>query len=125
MQAVFNHLDFFLNKQDSFSLSRAAGTAVTVKRGSVWVTQDGHQEDHVLEAGQRLVIRDGAGVLISALHSAEVTVDGGNRRGALARAWRGLLAAYLRSFRPIAMSRLAAARAQLGRGSTHYPRHLL
>ncbi len=125
MQAVFNHLDFFLNKQDSFSLSHAAGTAVTVRRGSVWVTQDGHREDHVLEAGQRLVIRDGDGVLISALHCAEVTVDAGKKRGALARAWRILLAAYLRRFRPIAMSRLAAARHQLGRGSTHYPRHLL
>lgn len=125
MQAVFNHLDFFLNKQDSFSLSRAAGTAVTVKRGSVWVTQVGHREDHVLEAGQRLVIRDGDGVLISALHCAEVTVDAGKQRSVLARAWRMLQAAYLRSFRSIAMSRLAAARGQLGRGSTHYPRHLL
>lgn len=125
MQAVFNHLDFFLNKRDSFAFRRAAGTAVTVKRGSVWVTQVGHREDHVLEAGQRLVIRDGAGVLISALRCAEVSVDAGRRRGTLARAWRILQATYLRSFRSSAMNRLAAARGQLGRGSTHYPRHLL
>ena len=37
MQAVFNHLDFFLNMQETFSLKNAARTAVTVKRGSVWV----------------------------------------------------------------------------------------
>lgn len=125
MQAVFNHLDFFLNKQESFSLSRAAGSAVTVKRGSVWVTQAGHLEDHVLQAGQRLFIRDGDGVHISALRCAEVTVDGGKQRGALARAWRRLQAAYLRGFRSLAASQLAHARSQLGRGSSHYPRHLL
>ena len=125
MQAVFKHLDFFLNQQEAFSLSRATGTAVTVKRGSVWVTQAGDPEDHVLEAGQRLFIRDAGSVHFSALRPAEILVDGGSRRGALARTWRKLQAAYLRGFRSLAATRLADARSKLGRGSAHYPRHLL
>ena len=125
MQAVFNHLDFFLNAQESFSLSRATGSAVTVKRGSVWVTLAGDYKDHVLEAGQRLFIRDAGSVHFSALRPAEIMVDGGSRRGALARVWRRLQAACLRGFRSLAAGRMADARKQLGRGSSHYPRHLL
>ena len=126
MQAVFNHLDFSLNKKETFSLKRAARTAVTVKRGSVWVTQAGHLQDHVLEEGQRLFIRDDDGVLFLALRAAEISVDGAGRRGAFARGWRRLQAAYLRGVRSLAaVSRLADARGRLGRGSSHYPRHLL
>ena len=125
MQAVFNHLDFFLNQNEALSLSRASGSAVTVKRGSVWVTQAGDPEDHVLEAGQRLFIRDAGSVHFSALRPAEILVDGGSRRGALARVWRMLQAAYLRGFRSLSPGRLANARSLLGRGSSHYPRHLL
>ena len=72
MQAVFNHLDFFLNIQETFSLKHAARTAVTVKRGSVWVTQDGNREDYVLEAGQSLRIAGDETVIVSALRASEV-----------------------------------------------------
>lgn len=126
MQAVFNHLDFFLNFQESFSLKQAARTAVTVKRGSVWVTQDGHLEDHVLEAGQSLFIRDNEGVVFSALRPAEVTIDCARQRGASERLLRKLQAAYLRAFRYLGASQhLALARTRIGRGSSHYSRHLL
>ena len=99
MQAVFNHLDFFLNFQETFSLKHAAHTAITVKRGIVWVTQDGHREDHVLEAGQTLKIRDDDTVVFSALQPAEVAIQEGRRHGAAARVWRGLQAGYLRAMR--------------------------
>ena len=114
MQAVFSHLDFFLNFQETFSLQRAARTAVTVKRGSVWVTQDGRREDVVLVAGQTLRIDGDQTVIVSALGPAEVALDEGRRRGPLMRTWRALLAFYLRGFRsPAARRRLALAR---GRG---------
>ena len=126
MQAVFNHLDFFLNMQESFSLQRAARTAVTVKRGSVWVTQDGHPEDHVLEAGQTLFIRDNEGVVFSALRPAQVSINGTRQRNALQRAWRKLQAMYLRGHRHLALSHdVAEAQARIGRPSSRYPRHLL
>ena len=96
MQAVFNHLDFFLNLQETFSLKHAAHTAVTVKRGTVWVTQDGHQEDHVLEAGQTMLIRDDDTVLFSAMCPAELEIQEGRRHNILARWWRGLQVRYLR-----------------------------
>ncbi len=109
MQAVFNHLDFCLNFQESFSLKHAARIAVTVKRGSVWVTQDGHLEDHILEAGQTLFIRDDDSVVFSALNAAQVAIDGGRQRSALQRTWRSLQAVILRSYRSLAIRRGALA----------------
>ncbi len=107
MQAVFNHLDFFLNIQETFSLKHAARTAVTVKRGSVWVTQDGNREDYVLEAGQSLRIAGDETVIVSALRASEVALDEMPRRGWLHRAGRSLLTVYLRG------GRHAMARARL------------
>ena len=99
MQAVFNHLDFFLNVQETFSLKHAARTAITVKRGAVWVTQDRHPEDHVLEAGQSLTIRDDDTVLFSAMQPAELEIQEGRRHGVAARVWRTLKARYLLTLR--------------------------
>lgn len=95
MQAVFNHLDFFLQFQETFSLKLPARTAITVKRGIVWVTQDGHPEDHVLEAGQTLMIRDDDAVVFSAMQPSEVDIQEGRRHGKVARIWRVLQARYL------------------------------
>ena len=106
MQAVFTHLDFFLNIQETFSLKHAAHTAVSVKRGSVWVTQDGNREDYILEAGQRLRIDGDETVIVSALRASEVALDEAPRRGWLQRFGRSLLAVYLR------MGRHAMARAR-------------
>jgi Protein of unknown function (DUF2917) len=99
MQAVFNHLDFFLNFQETFSLKHAARTAITVKRGIVWVTQDGHREDHVLEAGQTLMIRDDDAVVFSAMQPAEVAIQEGRRHTAATQLWRTFKARYLRTMR--------------------------
>ena len=96
MQAVFGHLDFFLNLQESVSLKRAAHTAVTVKRGSVWVTQDGNREDYVLEAGQTWRIEGDATVIVSALHASEIALDEGRRRGWAQQLGRNWMARYLR-----------------------------
>ena len=96
MQAVITHLDFFLNIQESFSLRHAARGAVSVKRGSVWLTQDGNPEDYVLEAGQSLRIAGDATVIVSALSASEVVLDGLPRRGWAQRVGRSLLAAYVR-----------------------------
>ena len=126
MQAVFNHLDFFLNMQESFSLKRAARTAVTVKRGSVWVTQDGKPEDHVLQAGQTLRIHGDETVIVSALSASEIELDEGHRRSLVERAWRSLKAAYLHLYRsPAVLRDLAEVRAGIGRASFHYGRHML
>lgn len=111
MQAVFSHLDFFLNLQESVSLKRAAHTAVTVKRGSVWVTQDGNREDYVLEAGQRFRIHGDETVIVSALRASEVALDEGRRRGPAQRLGRNLMARYLLWVRrPAAYTRNQLAR---------------
>ena len=126
MQAVFNHLDFFLNIQETFSLKHAARTAVTVKRGTVWVTQDGKREDHVLQAGQTLRIDGDETVIVSALSASEIELDEGRRRGLAERIGRGLKAAYLHLYRsPAVLRNLAEARAGIGRASIRYGRHML
>ena len=121
MQAVFSHLDFFLNLQESVSLKRAAHTAVTVKRGSVWVTQDGNREDYVLEAGQTLRIDGDETVIVSALRASEVALDEGRRRGPVTRWGRNLLTRYMRWCRRMAHARLTLA----GAASGQYRQHAL
>ena len=96
MQAVITHLDFFLNIQETFSRHHAARTDVTVKRGSVWVTQDGNLKDYVLEAGQSPRIAGDETVIVSALRASEVVLDEVPQRSWLERVGRRLLAIYLR-----------------------------
>ena len=113
MQAVFNHLDFFLNMQETFSLKHAARTAVTVKRGTVWVTQDGNLKDHVLQAGQTMRIQGNETVIVSALRASELALDESPRRSLAERTWRTFFAAYLRWARSRS-ARFRVARAGLG-----------
>ncbi len=46
-----------LDENEAMALPRRGGTVVRVERGTVLVTQEGDREDHVLEAGDELVLR--------------------------------------------------------------------
>ena len=48
-------------------LQRARGTRVRSLAGTLWVTIDGEQDDHVLARGESLVIDSDAPVLVSPL----------------------------------------------------------
>jgi hypothetical protein len=68
------------------------GIQVRADRGTVLVTREGDLEDHVLEAGDTLLVR-GTGLVVAwALDAAHVTVDR-LPEGALPRAGRPLHAA--------------------------------
>jgi hypothetical protein len=110
MQVAFNHLDFLLHLNGTLAVRRPARMAVTVKRGSVWLTQDAHTEDHVLQAGQTIRIRDNEPVVLSALQASEVELREGHRYGQLDRMLRVLAAWALRAARPAIRRRVRQAR---------------
>ena len=74
MQAVFDQIDLRLNYNDVLTLRRAAAAAITVATGSIWITQHGKAQDHVLSAGQRLTVEGDAPVVVAALSAARLTV---------------------------------------------------
>jgi len=66
-----------LGECDILSLEDAAGSVISVRAGSVWITQEFDGTDHVVRAGDRFRIhRDGRTVL-QAFGEAEVSVRGG------------------------------------------------
>lgn len=100
MQAVFNHLEFRLGHNQVFALSRAASAAITVIKGSVWITQDGDLNDHILGAWQSLRVCGDAQVVVAAMSPARVSVDAPRPPRALAaRLARRAMAWYLKAAR--------------------------
>ncbi len=54
---------------------RVTGAAwLTAREGLVWVTRLGHLDDHVLQAGERLVLVPGEQVTVSALRAGQVAL---------------------------------------------------
>ncbi len=110
MQVAFNHLDFLLGPNGTLAVRRPGHMAVTVKRGSVWLTQDAHLEDHVLQAGQSLRIRDSEPVVLSALQASEIELREGRSRGQMVRRLRSVAAWVLRTSRPAIRRRIRQVR---------------
>lgn len=110
MQVAFNHLDFLLQLNGTLAVHRPARMAVTVKRGIVWLTQDAHTEDHVLQAGQTIRIRDNEPLVLSALQASEVELRDGRQRGQAARLLRVVAAWAFRAARPGIRRRARQAR---------------
>lgn len=62
---------------------RAAGTRLCVSSGRVWVTQAHDPDDHFLEAGQSMLLRPHARVLIGAERDAtQIVFEDAPRHGA-------------------------------------------
>ena len=85
MQAVFNHLEFRLGAQEGFALDHAAAAAIRVIKGNVWITQDGMAADHVVGAGQSFKVDGNAGLWLSALSPARLSIDAARHPPALPR----------------------------------------
>ena len=63
-----------LKQHGCISLRNAAGSTIAVLWGEVWVTQEGDRRDHVLRAGESLVISAAGLTLVEALTDASVSV---------------------------------------------------
>jgi hypothetical protein len=56
------------------TLDDARGKCVGARYGSVWVTEEGHVEDHVVSPGGAYTIRHDGRTLVQALQPAWVTI---------------------------------------------------
>lgn len=65
-----------LGECDILSLQDAAGSVISVRAGSVWITQEYDGTDHVLRAGDRFRIDRGGRAVLQAFGEAEVRVRG-------------------------------------------------
>jgi hypothetical protein len=61
---------FDLDPNQSVSVAAAPGTAVRCLRGRVWLTQEGHWQDHFLVAGESYVSLDNGKIVLNALDAA-------------------------------------------------------
>lgn len=57
------------------TLDDAAGTRIVSRLGTVWVTEEGDQEDHILGPGETLTIDRGGRTLLQALQPAWVALQ--------------------------------------------------
>ena len=57
------------------TLDDAAGTRVSARQGTVWVTEEGDRDDHIVGPGESLVITRGGRTLVQALQPATVALQ--------------------------------------------------
>jgi hypothetical protein len=50
------------------------GLAIECSEGTLWVTQEGDHQDHVLEAGQRFVVARRGSVVVEALSDSRLRI---------------------------------------------------
>lgn len=59
-----------------WSTARAASLIVRCHAGTLWVTTHGNHDDHTLQAGESLQLRQSRGILIGALTTATFDITG-------------------------------------------------
>jgi len=70
----FDDLSVILPARQWLTLANARGRSIRVKRGQVWITQDGDIRDYVQVPGQSFVILHTGVVTISAYSEAELEI---------------------------------------------------
>ena len=56
------------------TLVDAEGTRILPQRGQVWITQEGDREDHIVAAGETLVVLRPGRTVVQALEPARVAI---------------------------------------------------
>jgi hypothetical protein len=57
------------------TLDDAAGTRVSARYGTVWVTEEGSEKDHIVRPGEALVLARGGRTVVQALQPAWVALQ--------------------------------------------------
>ncbi|MEO7741641.1 MAG: DUF2917 domain-containing protein [Usitatibacter sp.] len=57
------------------TLDDAAGTRIEARRGTVWVTEEGDADDHIVAPGQTLVVARDGRTLVQALQPAWIALQ--------------------------------------------------
>lgn len=58
------------------SLDDARGMRIRAKAGTVWVTEEGDLDDHIVDAGEARVIAHDGRTVVQALEHAWIAIDG-------------------------------------------------
>ena len=57
------------------TLDDAAGTRIVARSGIVWVTEEGDRDDHIVAAGETLVVTHAGRTLVQALQPAWIALQ--------------------------------------------------
>ena len=57
------------------TLDDAAGTRISARSGTVWVTEEGDSDDYIVAAGETLVVARGGRTLVQALQPACIALQ--------------------------------------------------
>ena len=63
-----------LHEGQVVTLDDAAGTRIVARRGTVWVTQEGDRLDHIVSAGEALVLARRGRTVVQALQPARIAI---------------------------------------------------
>ncbi|BAL26710.1 DUF2917 domain-containing protein [Azoarcus sp. KH32C] len=64
-----------LSSRESMVLDHTKGAEVTVRKGCIWLTQQGDSRDIVLKTGQSFTLSFDSGVLMTGVGNAEVVIQ--------------------------------------------------
>lgn len=81
-----------LDDRQLLSLDEAIGARLTATRGTLWVTQDGDGADHILQAGESLVVRQAGRTLVMALGGPAAFIARESARPGWSVLWRNVMA---------------------------------
>lgn len=75
MTLNLEHPVIALEAGQMLTLDDAAGTRIFSRLGTVWVTEEGNHEDHILRPGETLLIGRGGRTLLQAMQPAWVALQ--------------------------------------------------
>jgi hypothetical protein len=75
MELHIDHPLIALEPGQVVTLDDAAGTRVSARYGTVWVTEEGNPHDHIVEPGQELLLRRDGRTVVQALQPAWVALQ--------------------------------------------------
>ena len=101
MKIDFGPSSFNLARDGVMVLREAAGVRVVCRSGAVWLTQEGREDDVILNAGEKFRIANGGLTLITALRGSELCIVQPRTTGSeLMQRVRGLLPGALSRILP-------------------------
>jgi hypothetical protein len=59
------------------TLDDAAGTRILARSGTVWVTEEGDSKDHIVDAGDTLIVARPGRTVVQALKAAWISIGAG------------------------------------------------
>jgi len=74
MEMLVNAPVLDLHDGQLVTLFDAEGTRIVARRGTVWVTEEGDRADHIVSAGESLVVAHPGRTLVQAMRPARIAI---------------------------------------------------